>query len=131
MIGSIGREEKIPASAAARFWCLKVGAVTLNVKDRSAAPKTHSGIWMGDGIVEDLGEGVKSFLCSFCLKGRHIAKCDHNCVVYSDGVMKESSNDGLDVGDVQGREYRSVVLGVGKLLLGAIDRLLPFVVCIL
>ena len=86
---------------------------------------------MGDGIVEELGEGINIFLCSFYLKERQISKCGHNCVVYSDGVMKESSNDGLDVGDVQGREYRSVVLGVGKLLLGAIDRLLPFVGCIL
>ena len=65
---------KIPASAAARFWCRKVGAVTVNVKDNSAAPKTHIGIRMGGGIVEALDEGVNSFLCYFCLKGRQIVK---------------------------------------------------------
>ena len=131
MIGSIGREEKIPASAAARFWCQEVGDVTLNVKDHAAAPKTHSGIWMDGGIFEELGEGVKSFLCSFCLKGRHIAKCDHNCVVYSDGKIKESADNGLYVGDIRWRDDGTVVFGVEKLLLGAIDRLLPFLGCIL
>ena len=70
-------------------------------------------------------------MCSFCLKGCQIAKCDHNYVVYRNGVIKESANDGLDVGDFRGREDGAVVLGIGKLLLGAIDRLLPFVGCIL
>ena len=92
-IGSIGQEEKIPARAAARFWCQKVEAVTVTVKDHAAAPKMHSGIQMGGGIVEELGKGVKSFLCSFCLKGFQIAKC-------SNGVIKDSADNGLDVGDV-------------------------------
>ena len=73
-IGSIGQEEKIPARAAARFWCQKLEAVTVNVKDHAAAPKTHSGIQMGGRIVEELGKGVKNCLCSFCLKGRQIVK---------------------------------------------------------
>ena len=66
-------------------------------------------------------------MCSFCLKGCQIAKCDHNYVVYSNGVIKESANDGLDVGDVEGSEDRTVILGVRKLLLGVIDWLLTFV----
>ena len=103
----------------------------MNVKDHAAATKIYSGIRMGSGIVEELVEGVNSFLCSFCLKGRQIAKCDHNCVVYRDGVIEESSDDGLDVGDVQEREDEAVVFGVRKLFLGAIDRLIPFLGCIL
>ena len=64
-ISSIGREEKMPASAAARFWCQELVAVTVNVKDHAAAPKPHSDIRMGGGIVEDFGEGVKSFCIPF------------------------------------------------------------------
>ena len=59
----------------------------MNVKDHAAAPKTHGGIGMSGGIFEELGEGVKSFLCYLCLKGRQIAKCDHNCIVNRDGVI--------------------------------------------
>ena len=86
-IGSIGRDEKMSSRATARFRCRKVGAVTLNVKDHAAAPKTHGGIGMGGGIVEELGEGINSFLCSLCLKGRQIAVCDQNFVVHRDGVI--------------------------------------------
>ena len=108
-----------------------VGSVTVNVKDHADAPKTHSVIRMSGGIVEELGEGVKSFMCSLCLKGLHISKCDQNCVVCSNGVIKESDNDSLDVGDVKGREDKDVLLGVCKFLLGAIDRLFSLVGCIL
>ena len=60
-IGSIGLEEKMPASADAQFWCRKVGAVNVNVKYHAAATKVHSGIWTGGGIVEELGEVVMIF----------------------------------------------------------------------
>ena len=59
----------------------------MNMKDHAAAPKMHIGIGMSGGIVEDLGEGIKSFLCSLCLKGRHIAECNQHCVVHRDGVI--------------------------------------------
>ena len=59
----------------------------MNVKDHAAAPKTHGGIGMSGGIVEKLGEGINSFMCSLCLKGRQIAKCGHHCVVYRNGVI--------------------------------------------
>ena len=73
--------------ATARFWCQKVGSVTVNVKDHAAVPKTHGGIGTSGDIVGELGEGIKSFLCSLCLKGHQIAKCDRNCVVHRDGVI--------------------------------------------
>ena len=57
------------SSATAQFRCQKVGAVTVNVKDYAAVPKTHSGIWMGGGIVEELGEGIKSFCVPFVCRG--------------------------------------------------------------
>ena len=75
------------SSATARFWCQKVGAVTVNVKDHAAALKTHGGISMSGGIVEELGEGIKNFLCSLYLKGRQIAKCDQYCVVHINVVI--------------------------------------------
>ena len=75
------------SSATAYFWFQKVGAVTVNIKDHAAAPKTHGGIGMSGGIVQELGEGIKIFLCSLCFKGRQITKCDHNCVVHRDGVI--------------------------------------------
>ena len=37
----------------------------MNVKDHVAAPKAHILILMGGGIVEELGEGVKSFCVPF------------------------------------------------------------------
>ena len=86
-ISSIGREEKTASSATARLWCRKVGSITVNVKDHVAAPKTHGGIGMSGSIVEELGEGIKSLLCSLFLKGRQIAKCSQNCVFHRDGVI--------------------------------------------
>ena len=117
----------MPASVAACFWCQNVGAVALNLKDHAAEPKTNSVIWMGVGIVEELGEGVKGFVVLIFFEGHQITNCNHNCVVYSDGAIKESADNGLDVGDFQGREDGAVVLIVSKFLLGAIDRLFPFV----
>ena len=75
------------SSTTARFWCQQVGAVTVNVKHHSDAPKTHGGIGMSGGIVEELGEGIKRFLCSLCLKGLQIAECDQHCVVHRDFVI--------------------------------------------
>ena len=89
--------------------------------------------WHLDGWRNSRGVGLwrQEFLCFFCFKGRRIAKCDQHRVVYSDGVINESSDDCLDVGDVRGREDGYVFLGIDKLLIGSIDRLLPFVGCVL
>ena len=103
----------------------------MNVKDHAAAPKTHGGIGISGGIVEELGEGIKIFLCSFCLEARQIAECDHNLFFHCDGVIYEGANDGLDVGYVRGREDRTVILGVGKLFFSAIFWMVPLVRCIL
>ena len=59
----------------------------MNVKDHATVPKTHGCIGMSGGIVADLGEGIKSFLCSLCLKGRHIEECDKHFVIHSDGLI--------------------------------------------
>ena len=86
-IGSIGREEKMAYSATARFRCRQVGAVTVNVEDHASAGKTHVGIGMSGGIVEELGEGIKIFLCYLRLKGRQIAECDEHFFVHRNGVI--------------------------------------------
>ncbi len=89
------------ASAAARFGLRKIGGIAFNMEDHAASVVVaEDGIWMGGGVVEELGECLGSGFSALGLGRSEGTEGDKHRGVDCSGIVEKCADDLLDPSDV-------------------------------